>query len=107
MRLTLKHQILLAPAAILLMLTLLLGFMQYAYWDLSVKRREASELRNTIIAIVEADMAAQRMHHLADVLEGHRVLAVERLEEAVELYAHLKMALQQILVRMELSESTR
>ena len=41
MRLKLKHQILLAPAAVLLLMTLLLCFLQYTYWDLSVKRQEA------------------------------------------------------------------
>jgi signal transduction histidine kinase len=106
MRLTIKHQILLAPAAILLMLTLLLGFMQYTYWDLSVKRQEARDLRDIIIAIVEADMAAQRMNHVAEMLEGQGLIAVDRLEEVVELYAHLRVALERILSQ-ELPKDTR
>lgn len=107
MRLTLKHQILLAPLAVLLMLALLLGFMQYAYWNLSVKRQEARNLRTVIIAIVEADMAVQRMDRLAEVLEGHGLIAVERLEEMVELYQHLKVAIERILARMTLPDDTR
>lgn len=89
------------------MLTLLLGFMQYTYWDLSVKRQEAAELKSIIIAIVEADMAIQRIDHLIERLEGQGLIAVVRLEEVALLYAHLKMALERVLSHMPLPENTR
>lgn len=64
MRITVKHQVLLAPALVLLLLTLLLGFMQYTYWDLSVKRREAKALGTAFISLAEADLASRRMQRL-------------------------------------------
>lgn len=64
MRITVKHQILLAPALVLLLLTLLLGFMQFTYWDLSVKRREAKALGTAFISLAEADLASRRMQRV-------------------------------------------
>jgi len=61
MKITVKHQILLAPATVLLLLTMLLGFMQYTYWDLSVKRQEAKDIGTAFIALAEADLAVRRM----------------------------------------------
>jgi signal transduction histidine kinase len=61
MKITVKHQILLAPAAVLLLLTLLLGFMQYTYWDLSVKRHQAKAIGTAFIALAEADLAVRRL----------------------------------------------
>ena len=60
----LKQQIILTPALVLLLLSLLLGFLQYSYWDLSVKRQEARDLRTSFIALTEADMAMKRIHTL-------------------------------------------
>jgi signal transduction histidine kinase len=62
MRLTVKHQVLLAPATVLLLLILLLGFMQYSYWNLSTKRAENQAVGTTFVALAEADMAARRLH---------------------------------------------
>ncbi len=64
MRITVKHQVLLAPALVLLLLTLLLGFMQYTYWDLSVKRREAKALGTAFISLAEADLSSRRMQRV-------------------------------------------
>jgi len=107
MRLALKHQIILAPAAVLLLLTLLLGFMQYTYWDLSVKRQEARNLRTVFIALAEADMASQRMSNLTASLQGKGMIDVDRLEEMAELYAHLSVSLERVLSHMPLPEDTR
>ena len=68
MRLALKHQIILAPAAVLCLMTLLLGFLQFTYWDLSVKRQKAKDLKTAFIALAEADMATQRMHSIVGFL---------------------------------------
>ena len=93
MKITVKHQILLAPAAVLLLLTLLLGFMQYTYWDLSVKRNEAKALGTAFIALAEADLAVRRMAVLVqqfqkidfDERQGLALLAelYDRLSDAV------------------------
>ncbi|MCF6178801.1 MAG: HAMP domain-containing protein [Geopsychrobacter sp.] len=64
MRITVKHQVLLAPALVLLLLTMLLAFMQYTYWDLSVKRREAKALGTAFISLAEADLASRRMQRI-------------------------------------------
>lgn len=64
MKITVKHQVMLAPALVLLLLTLLLGFMQYTYWDLSVKRREAKALGTAFISLAEADLASRRMQRV-------------------------------------------
>ena len=64
MRITVKHQVLLAPAVVLLLLTMLLGFMQFTYWDLSVKRRDAKALGTAFISLAEADLASRRMQRL-------------------------------------------
>jgi two-component system sensor histidine kinase UhpB len=64
MRITVKHQVLLAPALVLLLMTLLLGFMQYTYWDLSVKRREAKALGTAFISLAESDLASRRMQRV-------------------------------------------
>lgn len=107
MRLALKHQILLAPAAVLLLMTLLLGFLQYNYWDLSVKRQEQRRLGNLFIALAEADLASQRMYGLVLRLSGDRLVDISRLEEIAQLYHHLEGAVQRILHYMPLSESSR
>lgn len=64
MRITVKHQVLLAPALVLLLLTMLLAFMQFTYWDLSVKRREAKALGTAFISLAEADLASRRQQRL-------------------------------------------
>jgi len=94
MKITVKHQILLAPATVLLLLTMLLGFMQYTYWDLSVKRHEAKLIGTAFIALAEADMAVRRLAVLVqqfqkiDFAETKELVMIselhDRLSEAVD-----------------------
>ena len=76
MKITVKQQVLLAPALVLLLLTLLLGFMQFTYWDLSVKRREAKSLGTAFISLAEADLASRRMQRLLLQIQGSVSTAV-------------------------------
>ena len=69
MRIPVKHQVLLAPATVLLLLALLMAFLQYTYWDLSRKRQEAKAIGNTFVALAEADMAARRLHVIVRTLQ--------------------------------------
>lgn len=96
MRLNLKQQIMLTPALVLLLLSLLLGFLQYSYWDLSVKRQEAKDLRTSFIALTEADMAMQRIHALMTRFSSQTLPDISRLEEMASLYAHLASALNRL-----------
>ena len=89
MRLPLRHQILLAPAAVLCMMTLLLGFLQFTYWNLSVQRERAKELKNAFIALAEADLAAQRMHALARLMIWAPEFERKQVEQLNELYQYL------------------
>lgn len=107
MRIALRHQIILAPASILLLLTLLLGFMQYTYWNLSVKRQEARNLGTVFIALAEADLALQRIDKLTEYLEARALADVGRLTEMAQLYAHLAAALQRVLALMPLPDDSR
>ncbi len=107
MRLALKYQIILAPAAVLLLMAFLLLFLQYTYWDLSNKRQEAKRLGTVFIALAEADLATQRMYGLSLRLADERLVDVARFQEMAELYLHLEGATERILTRMSLSESTR
>jgi len=96
MRLTLKQQIILAPATVLLILSLLLGFLQYTFWDLSQKRQQAKELKSTFIALAEAELAIQRYYPL--VLNSRKgVVDARTLEEMTMLYAHLEGAINRIV----------
>lgn len=87
MRITVKHQVLLAPALVLLLLTLLLGFMQFTYWDLSVKRREAKALGTAFISLAEADLASRRVQRVLlqisrrGLAEGNEVETLTNLAE--------------------------
>ncbi|MFA5515474.1 MAG: ATP-binding protein [Desulfuromonadales bacterium] len=107
MRLSLKHQIILAPAAVLLLMSLLLGFLQYNYWDLSLKRQQARKMTTVFIALAEADLAAQRMHHLAVHFSVERQIEVSRVEEMGQLFVHLEGAIGRILELLTLPDSTR
>lgn len=89
MRLKLKHQILLAPVAVLLLMTLLLCFLQYTYWDLSVKRQEYRKLKNVFIALAEADLAAQRMTGLVRQVSQESMVDITELYAMQALYPHL------------------
>lgn len=107
MRLALKYQIILAPATVLIFMTLLLVFLQYTYWDLSVKRQEARNLGTIFIALAESDLALQRMYGLTIRLREERTVNVDGLEDMAVLYQHLDGALDRILTLMPLSDSTR
>ncbi len=106
MRIKLKHQILLAPAAILLIMTLLLVFLQYSYWDLSVKRRQANNLGKVFISLAEADLAAKRIYSLSLALKRNFVLNAPRLEEMNQLYAHLSGAIETTLRLLKVPDDT-
>ena len=57
-----------APAIVLFLMTALLCFIQFTYWDLSVKRQQAKDLKTAFIALAEADMATQRMQNIVALL---------------------------------------
>lgn len=97
MRLTLKHQILLAPAVVLCLMTLLLGFLQFTYWDLSVKRERTRELKNAFIVVAEADLAAQRMHALARLMIWAPEFNAAQIEQLAEAYNYLEQAVIRLL----------
>ena len=99
MRLALKHQIILAPAVVLCLMTLLLAFLQYTYWDLSVKRQQARELKTAFIALAEADLATQRIHAVLRFLEQQPIPDQQLLEQMAELHLHLEQA----VIRIEKS----
>jgi len=92
MRLALKHQIILAPAVVLCLMTLLLCFLQYTYWDMSAKRQHAKDLKSAFIALAEADMAAQRMDGLVRFLAQAQVPDPRALELIANLHQHLAMS---------------
>ena len=96
MRITVKQQILLAPATILLLLLLLLGFMHYTYRDLSAKRRDVQAAETTFIALAEADMAARRLHVLLRVIQHTGMAPPEDMALVVDLYERLLSAIDRI-----------
>ena len=96
MRLALKHQIILAPAAVLCLMTLLLGFLQFTYWDLSVKRQKAKDLKTAFIALAEADMATQRMHSVVGFLAQAQFPDPIALEQIANLHQHLEMSIDRL-----------
>ncbi|SDZ99916.1 Histidine kinase-, DNA gyrase B-, and HSP90-like ATPase [Desulfuromusa kysingii] len=89
MRITVKQQVLLAPATILVLLILLLAFMQYTYWDLSFKRREAKAIGTTFVAVAEADMAARRLHVLLRTMQHTGMAAPEEMALVADLYERM------------------
>src|SRR5512137_597562 len=92
MRLTLKHQILLAPAVVLCIMTLLLGFLQFNYWQLSVQREKAKELKSAFIALAETDLAAQRMQSLAQLMVWAPEFESGQVKQLTELHRHMEQA---------------
>ena len=106
MRLTLKHQILLAPAAVLFIMTLLLGFLQFTYWDLSVQRERARDLKNAFIVVAEADLAAQRMHALARLMIWAPEFDAHQIEQLSESYHYLDQAVTRLAASGLVSEET-
>lgn len=96
MRITVKQQVLLAPLTVLLLLTLLLGFMHYTYWDLSAKRQQAKAIGNTFVALAEADMSARRLHVLIRTLQHTGIVAPEDMALVTDLYDRLASAIDRI-----------
>ncbi len=89
MRITVKQQVLLAPAIVLILLIMLLAFMQYTYWDLAHKRREVKAVGTTFVALAEADMAARRLHVLLRSIQHNGIAAPEDMALMADLYEHL------------------
>jgi two-component system sensor histidine kinase UhpB len=109
MRIALKHQILMAPAAVLLLMTLLLGFLQYTYWGLSQKREQAQRVGTVTFSLIRANMAAQRMYDLARQHERQATFGLgddaqirELLDRLEEMHAHLADSLQRLLPLLNL-----
>lgn len=107
MRLALKHQIIMAPAAVLCLMTLLLCFLQYTYWNLSVKRQQANNLKTAFISLAEADMAAQRMQSVIGLLAQSSVPQAKDVEQLSNLYEHLAVSFDRLLKTelLEVSET--
>ena len=96
MRLALKYQIIMAPAVVLVMMSLLLGFLQYSYWNLSITRQQENALKSTFVALAEADLAAQRMHLIGQMLSAERTPDPRKLEHLSELYQHMRKSIEQL-----------
>ncbi len=96
MRLALKHQIIMAPAAVLCLMTLLLCFLQFTYWDMSVKRQQTKDLKTAFIALAEAEMAAERMHGVVGFLAQAQTPDPKVLEQMANLHQHLAVAIDRL-----------
>ncbi len=96
MRITVKHQVLLAPATMLIILSILLGFTQFTYWDLASKQKEAKKVSTTFIALAEADMAARRLHVLLRSSQHTGIASPEDMALAADLYEHLLDAIERL-----------
>ena len=96
MRITVKQQVLLAPATMLILLIVLLGFTQYTYRDLTSKRNEAKAIGTTFIALAEADMVARRLHVLLRASQHTGIAAPEDMALAADLYEHLLDAIERL-----------
>lgn len=106
MRLALKHQIILAPAVVLCLMTLLLCFLQFTYWDLSVDRQKAKDLKTAFIAMAEADLAAQRMQATVHFLAKTQAPDPAALEQMTMLYTHLATAIEKLEVASHLGAAS-
>ncbi|MDY0189897.1 MAG: histidine kinase [Desulfuromonas sp.] len=95
-----------APAAVLLIMGLLLIFLQYTYWDLSVQRREANRLGKSFIALAEADLSAKRIHALSLALSKNLIVNVPRIDEVEQLYSHLSNAVNNTIELLDVPEET-
>jgi signal transduction histidine kinase len=85
-----------APAAVLCLMTLLLCFLQFTYWDMSVKRQQTKNLKTAFIALAEADMAAQRMHGVVRLLAQASEPDILVLGQMANLHQHLAVAIDQL-----------
>jgi signal transduction histidine kinase len=95
-----------APATVLLIMGLLLIFLQYTYWDLSVQRREANKLGKVFISLAETDLAAKRMHALSTALNQNLLINVPRIDEVEQLYEHLSDAINRTIELLEVQPET-
>ena len=86
-----------APAAVLFLMTLLLCFLQFTYWDLSVKRQQAKNLKTAFIALAEADMASQRMEGIVGFLAQAQMPDAKAVKQLSFLHEHLSAAFEQLL----------
>ncbi len=96
MRITVKHQVLVAPAIMLCLLILLLGFLQFAYWNLAAKRQEARAIGTTFVALAEADMAARRLHVLIRSIQYSGMASPEEMALVADLYERLTSAVDRL-----------
>lgn len=96
MRITVKHQVLLAPAIMLCLLLLLLGFMQFTYWNLAAKRQEARAIGTNFVALAEADMAARRLHVLIRSFQYSGMASPEEMALVADLYERLASAVERL-----------
>jgi len=103
MRLALKYQILLAPASVLLLMSLALGFLQHTYWGLSVKRQQARQLGSAFIALAQADLNAARMQNLAKRFQRQPLVDITDLRMMAELSNSLLESLRHVLENQRLS----
>ena len=85
-----------APAAVLCLMTLLLCFLQFTYWDMSVKRQQAKNLKTAFISLAEAEMAVQRMQGVVQFLEQSNVPDPRAVEQMDSLHDHLSMAVERL-----------
>jgi len=86
-----------APAAVLCLMTLLLCFLQFTYWDLSVKRQQAKNLKTAFIALAEADMASQRMESIVGFLAQAQIPEAKDVKQLSFLHEHLLVAFERLL----------
>lgn len=96
MRLALKHQIVLAPAVVLCIMTLLLGFLQYTYWDISQQRERSQRIKSAFVALVDADFAAQRMHAMARLMLWAPEFESGQVEKLSELHRYLERSVEML-----------
>jgi two-component system sensor histidine kinase UhpB len=86
-----------APAAVLCLMTLLLCFLQFTYWDLSVKRQQGKNLKTAFIALAEADMATQRMESIVGFLAQAHTPDAKAVEQLSNLHEILTVAFERLL----------
>jgi len=96
MRITVKQQVLLAPTIMLSLLLLLLGFMQFTYWNLAAKRQEARAIGTSFVALAEADMAARRLHVLIRSIQYSGMASPEEMALVADLYERLTSAVDRL-----------
>ena len=106
MRLALKYQILLAPASVLLLMSLALGFLQHTYWGLSIKRQQARDLGSAFIALAQVDLNAARMQSLAKRFQRQAVVDFADLRLMSELSNNLLESLDHVLHSQKLPQES-